>query len=233
MTALLFFAYVVLMAIIVMALAARYLPRRTTLLLLAGLSLWLIYVGALSYFGVVANPHVRPPGPVLIFAPFMVFVFLLSVSSAGARAAAAFPLWVLLATQAFRIGVELLLHRMWMDGLVPRMMTYSGANFDIYVGLSAPLIAWASTRGRSGQQIALAWNFLALLVLTNVVVRAVLTTPGPLNFLHDDFANLAILKFPFTYIAGLFVPLAVTLHVLSIRSLRSRMGSVRPSAAAA
>ena len=39
---------------------------------------------------------------------------------------------VILCTQCFRIGVELFLHQLWMDGLVPQMQIFEGANVDIY-----------------------------------------------------------------------------------------------------
>jgi hypothetical protein len=132
----------------------------------------------------------------------------------------AFPLWLILGTQCFRVGVELFLHQLWIEGLVPRMMTFKGANIDIYIGLSAPLIAWLSTRGRWGLKLASAWNILGLLALLNVVTRAVLTAPGPLNLIHTEVPDRMIGTFPFLLIPGFFVPLAVMLHVLAIRSIR-------------
>jgi len=144
-------------------------------------------------------------------------------SSASARFALAFPLWIILGTQCFRIGVELFLHQLWIDGLVPKMLTFEGANVDIYVGVSALLVAWLSTRGRLGMRLALAWNVLGLLSLTNVVIRAVLTAPGPFNLIHAEVPNLLMSTFPFLFIPGFFVPLAVVLHVLAIRAMRSQL----------
>jgi hypothetical protein len=144
-------------------------------------------------------------------------------SSLGARIARAFPLWLLLGFQAFRVGVELLLHRLWIDGLVPRLMTYEGGNVDILVGLSAPFIAWIVIRGRSGLPLAMIWNYLGLAALANIVVRSALTAPGPLHVIHAEVPNLAIGMFPFTYVAGFLAPLAVTLHVLAIRALKAKL----------
>jgi hypothetical protein len=42
-----------------------------------------------------------------------------------------------------------------------------------------------------------------------------------LNFIHGDVPNLAIGTFPYTFIAGFLAPLALLLHVLSIRHLLS------------
>jgi hypothetical protein len=166
----------------------------------------------------------RPPGIAFILIPVLVFLVLSILglrSSAGARVALAFPLWIILGTQSFRIVGELFLHQLWIDGLAPKMLTFSGANVDIYVGVSAPLIAWLSTRGRSGMKLALIWNVLGLLSLTNVVIRAVLTAPGPFNLIRAEVPNLMIGTFPFIFIPGFFVPLAVVLHVLAVRAIAS------------
>jgi hypothetical protein len=103
------------------------------------------------------------------------------------------------------------------------MLTFEGANVDIYVGASAPLFAWLATRGRLGVKFALAWNVLGLLALTNVVIRAVLTAPGPFNLIHAEVPNLMMGAFPFMFIPAFFVPLAVVLRVLAISAIRSRL----------
>jgi len=229
MTAALFIGFVGMMSAVVIALIARYLNLRTAFRLLAALSLWFIYAGLLGYFGVIKNTATRPPGIVFLMGPVVLFLVFLTMfvarSTAGERLAMAFPLWVLLGTQSFRIGVELFLHQLWVNGLVPKMLTFEGANVDIYIGASAPLAAWLSTRGRVGIRIALAWNVLGLLALTNVVIRAVLTSPGPFNLIHAEVLNRMFGAFPFMFIPGFFVPLAVTLHVLAIRAIIASSGS--------
>jgi hypothetical protein len=222
MTAALFLGFLALMAAIVVALVGRYLSRRTASGAATGLAIWFIYAGLLGYFGVLKNAT-RPPGIVFILVPVIAFLILFIVrSSAIARVALAFPLWILLGTQCFRIGVELFLHQLWIEGLVPRMLTFEGANLDIYIGASAPLIAWLSLRGQWGLRIALVWNLLGLLALANVVTRSVLTAPGPFNLIHAEVPNLMMGTFPFLFIPAFFVPLAVALHVLAIRSISSR-----------
>jgi len=223
MTSTLFLGFVAMMAVVVVVLCARYLSSRTAFGVLAGLSVWFIYAGLLGYFGVLQNTAMRPPGIVFLVGPVFVFILLFIVRSyADARVALAFPLWIILGTQCFRVGVELFLHQLWIDGLVPKMLTFKGANVDIYVGASAPLVAWLSTRERLGMRLALAWNVLGLLALTNVVSRAVLTAPGPFNLIHAEVLNLMMGAFPFLFIPGFFVPLAVVLHVLAIRAISSR-----------
>ena len=218
-----FLGFVALMTAVIVALSARYRNGRFAFGVLAALCAWFIYVGVLGYLGVIANTAMFPPGIALIFVPVVAFLvlFILRVgSSAGARVALVFPLWVLIGTQAFRVGVELFIHQLWIDGLVPNMLTFAGANVDIYIGASAPVVAWLSMRSW-GQRLALLWNVLGLLALANVVTRAVLTAPGPLNLIHTEVPDRMIGTFPFMFIPGFFVPLAVVLHVLAIRSITS------------
>jgi len=224
MTATLFVGFVAMMAAIVVGLVARYLNGRTAFRVLAGLSAWFIYAGLMGYFGVLKNTAMRPPGTAFLLVPVLFFLFLFIVRFfANARIILAFPLWIILGAQCFRVGVELFLRQLWIGGLVPKMLTFEGANVDIYIGASAPVIAWLSTRGRLGLKLALAWNVLGLLALTNVVTRAVLTSPGPFNVIHAEVPNRMFGTFPFMFIPGFFVPLAVTLHVLAIRAIRSRL----------
>jgi hypothetical protein len=167
MVAIFFVGFVAIMAALVIATIARYLGGRAAWWVMAALLVWLSYAGLLGYSGVLKNTTTHPPGIVFLVVPVLLFllVFLafLVLSTASARVALAFPLWILLGAQSFRICVELFLHQLWIDGLVPKMLTFEGANVDIYVAASAALIAWLSTRGRLGLRIALAgtcWVFL-------------------------------------------------------------------------
>jgi hypothetical protein len=224
MTAQLFLAYLALVVAGVIGISAARLQRRTTVAIAAGLALWLLYVGLLSALGYMRDPALRPPGIVWVVGPAFLFIgVVVAWSNAGARVAAALPLWLMLGFESFRIGVELLIHRLYQDGLVPKLLTYDGGNLDLFVGLSAPLVAWLATTGRPGLRLALGWNVLGLLSLANAAVRAVLTAPGPLQLIGTDVPDLAMGMFPYAFIPGFFAPLAVALHVLAIRAIKARL----------
>ncbi len=218
-TTVLFEGYAVLVVLAVLFVGARHGRRRDVVVLAIGLLAWLAYVGTLSILGVVRDATLKPPGAAYILLPVAFGVACLARSAAGLRLALAVPAALVIGLQAFRIGVELLLHRLYVDGLVPRLMTYEGGNVDIAIGLSAPLFAWLATRGRAGRRWAIAWNFMGLAALANIAVRAIGTAPGALHFIPSEVPNLAVGLFPFTYIAGFFAPLALVGHVLTIRSL--------------
>lgn len=229
MTATYFGLYLVAVVGLLAGIAWKYLTAGRALAVLGGLAVWLAYVGGLSYAGVVSNLEMRPPGVFLIVVPVFVFVaVVLGRGAVGGRVAETLPLWLPLAFQAFRVGVELLLHALYTDGLVPRLMTYEGGNVDIFVGLTAPLAAWAATKGAGGRRLALVWNVAGVLALVNIIGRAALTVPGPLNKIASEVPNLAMGQFPYTFIAGFFAPLAMATHVVSIRSLnRSLNGALK------
>lgn len=223
----LFLGFVLLMAAVVAALCARYLGGRTAAGVMIALAGWLLYVGTLGYLGAVANTAMRPPGAALILVPVAAFLAVLvfrTATDTGVRWPLAFPAWVLIGTQVFRVGVELFIHQLWIDGLVPKTLTFAGANVDIYVGATAPLAAWIATRGAWSRRLALIWNGLGILALANVVVRALLTAPGPLHLIHAEVPNRMIGTFPFVFIPGFFVPLAAALHVLAVRRLGTSTG---------
>lgn len=200
-----------------------FLRNNLRLIALAVLVGWLSYAGMLGYMGVLGDSSLRPPGTLFLMAPLFLFVFLVLVrSSSGAQIAAAFPLQLLIGAQLFRVPVELFLHRLWLEGLAPKMLTYEGANFDIVIGLSAPLVAFIANHARIGRPFALFWSIAGLISLANVATRALLTAPGPLNLIHAEVPNLAIGTFPFSYIPGFLAPLALILHVLALRDLSGR-----------
>lgn len=219
--ALAFQIFVAVMGLFVAATAMRYLRPKAAATAIVAMVLWLAYAGLLGYYGVVGNPDL--PGPAFLLIPVFLFVFLfLTRSEPAAQIAYTVPLSLLIGAQVFRIGVEITLHKLWLVGLAPRMLTYSGANFDIVVGLSAPLVAILYARGVIGERAALVWNALGIVFLLNVAVRALLTAPGPLHLLLTEVPNRAIGIYPFSYIPGFLAPLALTLHVLAIRALRAR-----------
>ncbi len=219
----LFLVFVVVIIVFLSVGIVRYLPVNYKLPGLAALAVWIAYGGALGYNGVISNTSILPPGIFYLLVPIVLMVMIMASSNVGKSIAQSFPIWMLMGMESFRVVVEVFLHQLWQYGQVPKMLTYEGANFDILIGISAPVAAWLFASGRISNRVALTWNAIGLLMLANVVVRAILTSPGPLHFISTEVPNVSIGTFPFTYIPGLMVPLALVLHVLSIRALRLNM----------
>ena len=221
----LFSAYVVCIAAALAAASAVRLNGSTALLTIVVLALWLAYATVLGKTGLAGLTDILPPGIALLAAPVVVAILGLTLSRPGAALAAGIPLGFLLGFQTFRVGVELTLNHLADQGLAPQMMTLRGGNIEILIAMTAPLAAWLAGRGPVGWKVAWAWNLMGLLSLGNIVVRAVLSAPGPLQAIHAEVPDQAILMFPFTFIPGFMAPLALTLHLLAFRAMRTH----RPS----
>lgn len=214
----LFTFYVILVALGIAGSALYWLRGRLRIATLAALTVWLAYATLLGFSSVVARNDQVPPGLALLTVPVMLAVLGLTLTKPGAVLAVRIPLWLLLGFQLSRVGVELSLHNLWSLGLAPRIMTLEGGNIEILVGVTAPLAAWLVALGATGRRIAWAWNVVGILSLSNIIIRAVLSVPGPLHFLHTEVPDLAIVTYPFTFVPGFLAPLALALHILAFRA---------------
>lgn len=181
--------------------------------------LWLGWYCLIGATGAVTRFPARPM-MLLILLPVIALSFLLARTRLGSRLAEAVPLRLLIGLQVFRIGVEVFLHVLYLQGLVPRDMTFHGRNLDILTGASALLIALWMGRSEVSRRVLFLWNLAGTALLVNVVVIAALSAPGLLQKLNFDAPNVAVTRFPYVLLAGLFVASASALHALTFRKLR-------------
>jgi len=132
------------------------------------------------------------------------------------------PAWPI-AAQTFRVGVELALFALHAAGRAPVQITFEGRNFDVLVGLSAPWIGWLVATGRIGTKGALAWNVIGLAVLANTVGTVATSTPGPLHLDWPGAPLTAITSWPIVWLPAFLMPIAVFLHVVSLRQNLRRL----------
>ena len=191
--------------------------QKSWVVLIAGAA-WLLLTGVLARSGLLADFSATPPRIALLLFPAILFAILLGVSKFGTRLSL-MPLAFLIGFQAFRIPVELLIHRAVEEGIAPPQMTWTGWNLDILSGVSALLLfPFARKIPRWG---ILTWNTLALALLLWIVGVAVLSFPGPFQRLKPD--NVWVAYFPFIWLPTVAVTSALLGHVaLFLRLLRGR-----------
>ena len=127
----------------------------------------------------------------------------------------------LTAVHIVRIPVELVLFRLFLDGEIPKLMSFEGYNFDILMGISALLILlykWRSGSLIQAQWLKI-WNWAGIVFLSIIVVLAILSAPLPIQQLAFEQPNVAVLKFPFIYLPAFIVPLVYLSHFLALREL--------------
>ena len=90
-------------------------------------ALWVLVISGVGYSGVL-NPLTGPPFPFgLLMVSVLVVGVLVARSEVGDRLARGLPLAYLVGFQAFRLPLELAMHRAYTEGLMPAQMLYSAA----------------------------------------------------------------------------------------------------------
>jgi len=131
----------------------------------------------------------------------------------------------------FRVPMELILWRLAAAKVIPVVMTFEGRNFDILVGLTAPLVAWlAFSRRWVSPGPVIFWNVFGLVLLGNIVTIGILSTPAPFRRFFDGPPNEMVAYFPFVWLVSFVVPLAFTGHVASIRQQLRALKAARRGA---
>ena len=99
-------------------------------------------------------------------------------------------------------------------------MTFEGRNFDIFSGLSAPIVYYFGfVKRKLNRRIVLVWNFVCLALLLNIVITGVLSAPTAFQKFSFDQPNIAVLNFPFVLLPAFIVPMVLFSHLVSIRQL--------------
>lgn len=119
-----------------------------------------------------------------------------------------------------RIPVELALYGVFVNGLIPELMTFEGRNFDILSGITAPLVAFFSFRNnRINYKLLLYWNIFALILLANILINAVLSVPTVLQQFAFDQPNIGVLHFPFILLPAVIVPIVLFSQVAMLKQI--------------
>jgi hypothetical protein len=195
---------------------SRSIFRRTAVLLIA----WLLLLGVLSILGFFSNFSQLPPRLSFALLVPLPLVLLFTRSREGKELLHHIqPQW-LIYLQSFRILVEVTLWLLVRNGSLPVQMSFEGRNFDILTGLLAFPVGYYCFVKKSWPPVAaLLYNIAGLLLLMNIVAISILSMPTPLRMFHNQPDSSLLTMFPFIYLPGLLVPLAYTLHILSLRQL--------------
>jgi len=127
---------------------------------------------------------------------------------------------VLTILHSIRLLVELVLYWLFINKAVPGLLTFEGRNFDIFSGVSAPIIYYFGfVKKRLSKFTILAWNFVCLGLLANVVFYSVLSSPTPFQRFAFDQPNIALGYFPFVLLPAIIVPIVLLSHIASIKQL--------------
>ena len=185
---------------------------------------WLIIQTIISLTGFYTITKTHPPRFLFLVLPPLFSIILLFTTNKGRMFIDNMDVKMLTLLHAIRIPVELILFGLFINKTIPEAMTFEGRNFDILSGLTAPFIYYFGfVKKTLDKKIILAWNFICLALLINIVATAILSAPFTFQKLAFDQPNIAILYFPFVWLPCCIVPIVFLSHLASIRQLHKRL----------
>ena len=175
---------------------------------------WLMLVGTLALVDFFQNKDSIPPRFLLVILGNVIFIWYLF----RLLKKKVIPIKHLMLIHVIRIPVEIFLYLLFEDKQVPKMMTFTGLNFDILMGISALIILFFMHffRWEMSKNLLLIWNGIGILFLLNIVTIGILSSPLPFQLLFFEQPNIAVLSFPYVYLPSFIVPIVFLSHIIMI-----------------
>ena len=152
--------------------------------------------------------------------PTLVFIAAIFLKAKGRKFIDNINLQTLAYFHSIRIPVEIVLTLLFHQGVMSVYTTFEGTNFDLFSGITAPIVGYLAFRTTNvNKKLLLFWNIICLLLLLNVVITAVLGFPSPFQKIAFDQPNIAVFHFPFHLLPGFIVPIVLFSHLVAIRRI--------------
>jgi hypothetical protein len=182
---------------------------------------WMLGTWGVAASGRLARFDAVPPPFALLFVALVAVALGVGLSPLGARLSR-LPLAALVGFHAFRLPLELVMHRAAAEGVMPPQMTYTGRNLDIVTGVTAVVVAALVARGSASRRLLWAWNALGAALLVNIMVVAVASLPMFHVFGSDPrHLNTWVAYPPFVWLPAVLVAAALAGHIVVTRRLLS------------
>ncbi|MEP5611976.1 MAG: hypothetical protein ABJP45_06985 [Cyclobacteriaceae bacterium] len=181
---------------------------------------WIFLVSILTFNGFFED-FSTPPRLMLFVGVTIITIILLFTIRKSRAFLNKIPITTLTYIHIIRVPVEMVLLWLGISGGLGMELTFEGSNFDILAGITAPFVGVFMIDGRNKNRMgAIVWNFAALALLANIVVRAISYTPYFYEqSLGGEPANIAMFYFPFILLPTLVVPIVLFSHLVSLNQL--------------
>ena len=183
---------------------------------------WLTYVSILSGTKFLHTLELPPRFPLTIIVPFFAFGIIFYIKNKDNKTLQSLPLkWTAL-FQSFRIVVELFLYALAVDGILTNYATFEGYNFDILMGIIAPIIFYLIIKNRIGKKSLIVLNLLgiAMVLFVGFIVATTMYFPGIWGS-NEQLTSYEFIDMPNLLVACFLAPMAIFIHVVSLIQLRA------------
>jgi len=121
-----------------------------------------------------------------------------------------------------RFPIEIVLLFLYLNKMMPELMTFEGRNFDILAGISAPIMGFLLLKNKIGPKILIIWNVIGLLLILFVFANGILSSELPIQLFGFEQPTSAPNYFPFILLPATIVPIVIYSHITDIIKLWSK-----------
>jgi len=191
-------------------------PNKLTLFIV----LWSLAHAALAYNGFYQNIDDIPPRFSLTLVPttFLIIYGLLPKQQNWFLKNRNLKLSTFL--HGIRLPVEIVLHALFAQQMIPKLMTYEGKNFDILIGISAIIIGALFLKNKIDKKTLLIWNYLGLAFILIIYFIGIFSSELPFQQFALERPNQAMKYFPYILLPATIVPIVIWTHISDIIKLR-------------
>lgn len=180
---------------------------------------WSLLQSTLAFFGFYQKTDLIPPRFLIVLVPVL-FIIIFGLTKKRLN-------WIIqnrnTAWSTFlhtiRIAVEIILFYLFIDKMLPELMTFEGRNFDILAGISAPIIGILWLRKTIGRRTLIIWNCLGLFLILFVFGNGILSSELPIQMFGFEQPTIAPNYFPFILLPATIVPIVIYTHITDIIKL--------------
>ncbi len=193
-----------------------YLSNNKALKLTLCIFFWSVLHSVLALMGFYEITDGFPPRYALVLGPGTLFIIygLMPKNHAWLRQNRNQKLSTLL--HIVRIPVEFVLFGLFTIKMVPELMTFEGRNYDILMGITAPLMLLAYSMGWLNKKGLLVWNWIGLGFILFILINGILSAELPFQMFGFEQPNRGINYFPFILLPATIVPVVVWTHISDI-----------------
>ena len=190
-----------------------YMSNGRPLALTIGILVWSLVHGALAINGFYEVTDTMPPRFALVLLPATVLIIFGAMNRPLLARRNRF--WSTL-LHTIRLPIEIVLHALFLQTLLPELMTFEGRNFDIVMGITAPIVAFLVAKNKISNTALLVWNVVGLILIFFILINGILSAELPFQQFAFDQPNKAILYFPYTLLPATIVPIVIFTHLTDI-----------------
>ena len=133
------------------------------------------------------------------------------------------PLWLLVGLHTVRVlGISFIV--LYAAGRLPAPFAPVAGWGDIFIGATAPLVAWlAYRRTANAQGVVWIWNVIGIVDLIAAIGLGVMSSPGPVRLIFAEPSSAIMTTLPWLLIPGFLVPLLFAVHIaVFVRLVKAR-----------